>query len=182
MSQFEFNFVLVSIVIALALTRLLDGLSRVLQDHFKNKPIDMAHLGFSVAVLVLLVIVWWALFRWDKDSAWTYPKYLVITLHMASFYALSAVLYPGRETNVPNFEPIRSSFYVVFAANNLLEIWHTYLLGALFAPWYYLPVTGLLILLCIVGLLLRKRRVDFLISWTFVALYVLWPFLARYSI
>lgn len=35
MSQFEFIFVLVSIVLGLALTRLLDGLSRVLHNRVR---------------------------------------------------------------------------------------------------------------------------------------------------
>lgn len=182
MSQFEFIFVLVSIVLALALTRLLDGLSQVLQRKLRHQKIDAVHLAFSLAVVILLVIVWWALFRWDSDSAWSYPKYLVIILHMASFYALSAILYPGREMEVPDFEQVRSSFYVVFATNTLLEILHTYMLGALFTPWYYLPITGLVAVVCVVGLIVQKRRADLLISWSVVAVFVLWPFAARYTL
>ena len=182
MSQFEFIFVLVSIVLALALTRLLDGLSHVLQNRLRREKIDMAHLAFSIAVVVLVVIVWWALFRWDADSAWSYPKYLVIVLHMASFYALSAILYPGRDTEVPDFELIRSSFYVVLATNTLLEILHTYMLGALFTPWYYLPLTGLVAALCIVGLVVRRRRADLVIGWMLVIVFVVWPFAARFRI
>lgn len=182
MSQFEFIFVLVSIVLALALTRLLDGLSHVLQNKLRRHSIDAAHLGFSVATVVLLVIVWWALFRWDNDTAWSFPKYLVIVVHMASFYALSAILYPGRDSQLPDFEEVRSSFYVVLAANTLLEILHTFALGTLFTPWYYLPITGHLAVLCLVGLVLKRRRVDLLISWWFVAVFVLWPFVARYTL
>ena len=183
MSQFEFIFVLVSIVLALALTRLLDGLSHVLQARLRqHQRIDAAHLGFSIAVVVLLIIVWWALFRWGSDSAWNYPKYLVIILHMASFYALAAILYPGRESEVPAFQEIRSSFYVVFAANTLLEILHTYMLGALFQPWYYLPTTGLQAAMCLVGLLAQRRRVDLMIGWTVVAFFVVWPFAARFTL
>lgn len=182
MSQFEFIFVLVSIVLALALTRLLDGLSHVLQNRIKSQHIDTAHLAFSIAVVTLLAIVWWALFRWDNDNAWSYPKYLVIILHMASFYALSAILYPGREAGVPEFERIRSSFYVVFAANTLLEILHTYLLGALFTPRYYLLITASLLALCLFGLLAQRRHADIVISWTFVAVFAGWPFAARYTL
>ncbi len=182
MSQFEFIFVLVSIVLALALTRLLDGLSHVLQNRLRHESIDAAHLGFSIAVVILLVIVWWALFRWDNDSAWSYPKYLVIILHMASFYALSTVLYPGGETGVPDFEEVRSSFYIVLAANTLLEILHTYMLGALFTPWYYLPITGLMAVFCFVGLVVQKRRVDLLIGWSVVVVFSAWPFVARYTL
>jgi len=182
MSQFEFIFVLVSIVLALALTRLLDGLSHVLQNKLRHQAIDLAHLGFSVAVVALLVIVWWALFRWKDELAWTFPVYLVIVVHMASFYALSAILYPGRETEVPDFQEIRTGFYVVMATNSLIEILHTYLLGSLLRPWYYLPVTIHLTALCFVGLIVKQRRVDLLISWWFVLVFALWPFMARYTI
>ena len=182
MSQFEFIFVLVSIVLALALTRLLDGLSHVLQSKLRHQKIDAVHLIFSIAVLALLIIVWWALFRWDKTSAWNYPKYLVIILHMASFYALSAILYPVREKQVPSFAQIRSSFYIVLAINTLLEIWHTYMLGALFTPSYYLPITVFLAVLCVVGLILRRQRADLIIAWIFFAVFVVWPFVARYTL
>jgi len=182
MTQFEFIFVLVSIVLALALTRLLDGLSHVLQNKLRHRTVDPAHLGFSVAVVLLLVIVWWALFRWKDELAWTFPKYLVIVIHMASFYALAAILYPEREADVPDFEDIRTGFYVVLTMNTLLEMLHTYTLGSLLTPWYYLPVTAHLAALCVVGLVLKQRRVDLLIGWWFVVVFVLWPFIARYSI
>jgi hypothetical protein len=182
MSQFEFIFVLVSIVLGLALTRLLDGLSHVLQNKSRHQGIDLVHLGFSLAVVVLIVIIWWALFRWQHETAWNFPKYLVIVIHMASFYALAAVLYPGRDPDVPDFEEIRTGFYVVLAANSLLEILHTYMLQALFTPWYYLPLTGHLAALCFVGMIARRRRVDLLIGWWFVAVLTVWPFLARYAI
>ena len=182
MSQFEFIFVLVSIVLALALTRLLDGMSHVLQLRMQGKRIDAVHLVFSVVVVVLLVIVWWALFRWDRESAWTYPKYLVIILHMASFYALSAILYPGRESEVPGFEQVRASFYLVLAANTVLEMLHTYMLGALFTPWYYLPTTGLQGILCVVGMIVRRRGADWFIGGTLVMFFVIWPFVARFTV
>jgi hypothetical protein len=143
MSQFEFIFVLVSIVLGLALTRLLDGLSRVLQNKVRHRDVDLVHLGFSIAVVVLLLIVWWALFRWRDETGWSFPTYLVIVVHMASFYALSAILFPDRDSDVPDFEEIRTGLYVVLAANSLLEILHTYVLGKLFTPWYYLPVTAI---------------------------------------
>ena len=182
MSQFEFIFVPVSIVLALALTRLLDGLSHVLQNKLRHQRTDPVHLGFSIAVVVLLVIVWWALFRWENEIAWEFPEYLAIIIHMASFYALSAILYPGHETEVPDFEQIRTGFYIVLATNSLLEILHTYTLGSLFTPWYYLPVTGHLAVLCFVGLIVKQRRVDLLIGWWFVVVFLAWPFLARYSL
>lgn len=182
MSQFEFIFVLVSIVLGLALTRLLDGLSHVLQSKLRRQPIDLAHLGFSVAVVILLVIVWWALFRWKDELAWNFSKYLVIVVHMASFYALSAILYPERGAAVPNFETIRTGFYVVMATNSVLEMLHTYILGSLFTPWYYLPVTIHLTALCFVGLIVKRRRVDLFISWWFVVVFALWPLCARYTI
>jgi len=182
MSQFEFIFVLVSIVLGLALTRLLDGLSRVLQNQVRRQGIDLVHLGFTFAVVVLLVIVWWALFRWENETAWNFPKYLAIVIHMASFYALAAILYPGRETDVPDFEEIRTGFYVVLATNSLFEILHTYMLGTLFTPWYYLPTTGHLAALCFLGMAVKRRRVDLVIGWWFVAVLVVWPFVARYTL
>ena len=120
-----------SIVLGLALTRLLDGLSCVLQNQVRRQGIDLAHLGFTDAIVFLLVVVWWALFRQENETAWNFAKHLVIVIHMAIFYALAAILYPARETDVPGFDEIRAGFYVVLAANSLFEILHTYMLGRL---------------------------------------------------
>jgi hypothetical protein len=73
-------------------------------------------------------------------------------------------------------------FYLVLAANSLLEILHTYMLGALFSPWYYLPFTGHLAVICFVGMIVRRRQIDLLIGWWFVAVLTIWPFLARFAV
>ena len=66
MSRFEFIFVLISIVAGLALTRLLSGLTQSLKR--SEREIDIAHVLFSLGIVVLLFSIWWNSFRWDAHA------------------------------------------------------------------------------------------------------------------
>ncbi len=182
MSQFEYIFVLVSIVVGLALTRLLDGLSQSIQKRVKEGGLDLAHLGFSVAVITLLIVVWWGMFRYADQPTWTFPKFLTLTIYVASFYALVAILYPTHRSTVPDFKEFRTLFYVVMAANLALELLNTYMSGDLFSPWYYMISTGHVLALSVLGIFIKRQQFDVIFSWWFVTLNIGWAFMARFTI
>lgn len=182
MSQFEFVFVIASIVVALSLTRLFDGLGQLLQKRMSGESIDSTHAVFSVFVTGLLLVVWWGLFRWENETDWNFLKFLTITVYMASFYALASILYPGTAGGASGFTEIRRSFYVVLLANTLAEALNQYLLGDLLNPWYYLPITALMAILCFIGIRVDNRKYNFAVSIWFLTVVVLWPFFARFTV
>jgi hypothetical protein len=182
MSQFEFIFIIASIVAGLALARLFDGLGQTLQRKLSGKPVDVVHFLFSIFVFYLLLIVWWALYRWESETEWNFAKFLEIIVYMASFYALASNLYPRKADHVPKFEEIRAGFYIILATNLLLEILDHYMWGALLSPWYYLPTTGHMVALCIVGIFAKRRIVDLAIASWLLVIILVWPFLARFTI
>ena len=182
MTQFEFVFVIASIVVALSLTRLFDGLGQTLQKKMSGGPVDAVQVTFGAFVTALLLVVWWALFRWKNETDWNFLKFLTITMYMASFYALASVLYPRKADVLPNFAEIRKTFYLILAANLSLEIFDTYLLGTLFSPWYFLLITGHMALLCLIGLAVRNRKYDLFVGLWFLSVIVIWPFAARFTV
>ncbi len=182
MSHFEFVFVIASIVVALSLTRLFDGLGQLLQKSLSGESIDLIHTAFSILVTALLLVVWWGLFRWDSETNWNFLKFLTITVYMATFYALASILYPRNSEGPASFDEIRRSFYLVFSVNSLLEALNQYLLGDLFDPWYYLPITGHMTILMLIGIGVDNRKYNFAVSIWFLAIVVLWPFFARFTI
>ncbi len=58
MTDFEFLSVLISIVIGLGLTHLLSGMGRAFYFRHTNK-MDSAHLAWSIAIFMVLVLNWW---------------------------------------------------------------------------------------------------------------------------
>ncbi len=182
LSQFEFVLVIASIVVALSLTRLFDGLGQILQKKMTGKSIDATHAAFSLFLTALLLVIWWSLFRWDQESDWNFLKYLTITLYMASFYALASILYPRNAEEPPRFLEVRRSFYLALLANSLLEIFNQYLLGDLFSPWYYLPITCHMTILYFIGFNVDNRKFNFAISIWSSTIIILYPFFARFTV
>ena len=63
MSDFEFLSILVSIVIGLALTRLLGGLGHAY--HFRRiSKMDAVHVAWTITVFFAVVLNWWVFLLW----------------------------------------------------------------------------------------------------------------------
>ncbi len=180
MSQFDYIFVLASIIVGLALARLFDGLSQILQK--RRQDFDHVHLAFTIAVIVFLVLVWWTTYRFESKGAWNYAEFALVIVYMSSLYALAAILYPRHRTEVPNFTEIRTAVYSAIAWFFLVDNLIMYVRGDLFSPWYYLPTTSHLILLAGTGIAVRRRGFDAFYGWWFALVGIAWSFVVRFSI
>lgn len=177
MSRFEFIFVLDSIIAGLALAQLLSGLTR-----YRRSPsggIDFAHLMFSLSIVLLLITVWWATFRWEEYEHWTYDEFVLLCGYFSLFYVIAVILYPTQSPDVPQFSEIRTRFYLVFIVYCVWEPVVMYVRDGTLAPWYYLPMMVHLVVLSGIGLVVRKVRFDQIFAtWLFLVNFA-WPFLAR---
>ena len=163
MSQFEFIFVLISIVAGLALTRLLSGLTQSFQR--RERKLDIAHILFSLGTILLLFSIWWNSFRWEEREVWTYLEYSLLCAYMSMFYAMAAILHPLNSQFVPRFDDIRAPFYVVFILYGFVEFLVVYVRDGSLALDYL--VIGQLYLLAGIGIFIRKTRFDQLFAaWT----------------
>jgi hypothetical protein len=79
-----------------------------------ERKFDIAHVLFSLGIIVLLFSVWWNSFRWEEHEVWTYLEYSLLCVYMSMFYAMAAILNPGNSPTVPRFDEIRTPFYVAF--------------------------------------------------------------------
>jgi apolipoprotein N-acyltransferase len=111
LSQFEFIFVLISIIAGLALAQFLSGMTRPPRD--STGRIDIAHVAFSAGVTVLLITVWWSTFRWQSYETWTVVEFLLLCFYVSLFYVKAVILSPLRTADLPAFEQIRGKFYAV---------------------------------------------------------------------
>ncbi len=179
MSQFEFIFVLISIIAGLALAQLLSGMARPPRD--SDGRIDITHVAFSLATLVILITVWWSTFRWQGYEDWTVSEFLLLCGYVSVFYVLAVILNPSRTADLPEFKQIRIKFYAVFAFYCLLEPAVIYIRDGVLAPWYYLPMIIHLFALSGLGIFLRNDRFDRLYSFWLIVVNTVWIFLARFT-
>ncbi len=180
MSQFEFIFVLASIIVGLALARLFDGLSQAFQQ--RRQDFDHVHLAFTIGVIVFLVLVWWTTYRYENKESWNYAEFALNTVYMSSLYALAAILYPRHRTEIPKFSEIRTAVYAAIVWFFVIDNLNMYIRGDLFSPWYYLPTTSHLILLAATGITVRRRGFDVFYGWWFTLIGIGWSFVVRFSV
>lgn len=93
MDAFSYLSVLLSIILGLAITQLLQGLGRLIQARDRVKmfwpPIVWA------AILILLSVqTWWALFGLRERTNWSFFPFLVVVLQTINLYLTTAVILP----------------------------------------------------------------------------------------
>ncbi len=179
MSQFEFIFVLISMIAGLALAQLLSGMTRPPRNAVGK--VDITHVAFSAGITVLLVTVWWSTFRWQSYEMWTVVEFLILCGYVSLFYVKAVILSPLRTPETPAFELIRTKFYAVFAVYCVVEPIVILLRDGELAPWYYMPMMIHFLILAIIGIFLRNAMFDRLYSYWFLVVNIAWIFFARFT-
>jgi hypothetical protein len=176
MSRFEFIFVLISIVAGLALTRLLSGLTQSFRR--SERELDIAHVLFSLGIVVLLFSIWWNAFRWEGREVWTYLEYSLLCVYMSMFYAMAAILHPLNSPVVPRFDEIRAPFYVALILYQFVELVVIYVRDA-YLTWDTFTLLFHLNMLAGIGIYLRKRKYDQLLAAWLLLTALAWQFISR---
>ncbi len=179
MSQFEFIFVLISIIAGLALAQLMSGMTRPPRNSAGR--IDIAHVAFSAAVTVILMSVWWSTFRWQQYENWTVTEFFLLCGYVSLFYVMAVILSPLRTAELPRFNQVRNKFYAVFAFYCVLEPIVILIRDGELSPWYYVPMMIHFFVLASLGILLRKDMFDRLFSLWLFFVNIAWIFLARFT-
>lgn len=182
MSDFEFLSVLVSIVIGLGLTHLLGGLGHAFYFRHVHK-LDVAHLGWTVAVFFVLVLNWWVLLLWRDFDAWTFSAFLTVILWTTSMYAMALALYPpGRARGVDYrtlFETNRTWFLATFTIMCLFDLLVTYMREQALPDPGYIVFVGHLAVISVTGIAARKRIYDLAAGWYVATAMIVWSFGVR---
>lgn len=103
MSFFEYVSVFVSIIVALGITQLLLGFSRVIERP-RGQRIYWVHLVWVVWLFLQLLFFWWAEFRLEGVEEWTFYGYSVVALLATALFLLSAILFPSGSYEGVDFE------------------------------------------------------------------------------
>lgn len=118
MAPFAYLAVLVSLVLALGLTRVLRGVGQVIQYRDRIES-HWLHLLWTAILFVFHVQFWWSLYGLRTVETWTFVRFVVVLVPPAVLYLMTVVHFPeGMEEGVDlgeHFYARRRGFFLLFA-------------------------------------------------------------------
>ena len=166
MGMFEYVIVLISIVIGLALTHLMQGIAGLVQ-HPKRAQIWWVHLVWVAFLFFNTIFWWWWEFRLRAIAVWTFQLYLFVICYAFLIYLACALLFPrdleGYEGYKDYLLARRRWFFGLLIAWLAVDVLDTLAKGiryfASLGLEYPIAQAGM-ILLCAVGFVTRRERVH----------------------
>ena len=120
MNAFEYLSVLISIILALGMTRVLGGVGEMLQAR-SHRRIYWVHVIWIVNLFLYLVIAWWIFYRWRNQEPWRFLLFVFVLISPTILYLASLLLFP-REGDVDlavnyktHYYANHRAFFVLFA-------------------------------------------------------------------
>jgi hypothetical protein len=161
--------VVVSIIVGLCITTLLNGFARFVQ-HPRRAKVSLLHLGWAASLLLAVIHFWWWEFRLSLVPQWTFPIYFFVTLYAILFYSLCTLLFPSDLLDYSGYEDYflsrRKWFFGLLTATFVADIIDTMLKGSAyvhsFGIEYPIRIVAYLII-CFIGMFARSRRIQFIL-------------------
>jgi hypothetical protein len=108
MSAFDYLSVLISIILGLAITQILQGFRDLMQARTRLTPYWPSVL-WAILLLVICIQEWWAMFAWRGYQAWTFLGFSLVIAQVVGTYLIAALVLP----DVAGDEPLdlRAYYY-----------------------------------------------------------------------
>jgi len=106
---FSYLSVLISIILALGMTRVLAGVGEMLQARSRHR-LYWVHTVWIVNLFTYLVIAWWVFYRWRNQVPWTFFLFVFVLISPTLLYLASLLLFP-RESDRDESINYRTHFY-----------------------------------------------------------------------
>jgi hypothetical protein len=163
---FDYVMMLTAIVIGLALTHLMQGVARILENP-RGTRVWWVHLLWVAHLGLMSVFWWWFEFRLRLIETWTFQLYAFVLSYAFLIYLICALLFPSDLGDHGDFKEYflsrRRWFFGMLIAALVVDVLDTLAKGtAHFASLgieYPLTQAGL-VLLCIIGLISPRERVQ----------------------
>jgi hypothetical protein len=134
MGAFEYLSVLISIILALGMTRVLAGVGEMLQAR-RHRRIYWVHVIWIVNLFIYLVVAWWIFYRWRNQQKWTFLLFVFVLISPTILYLASMLLFP-RESSVDELVDYKThyyanhrAFFVIFSLFTVVDVADTLLKG-----------------------------------------------------
>jgi hypothetical protein len=90
-NAFEYLSVLISIILALGITRVLAGVGEMLQAR-SRRHIYWVHAIWIFNLFLWLVVAWWIFYRWRDQQPWTFFLFVFVLISPTILYLASLLL------------------------------------------------------------------------------------------
>lgn len=169
MDAFEYVMVLVSIVIGLAITHVLNALAAAvhrLRGHGEPLHLEAVYLLWVGVMLIWLISFWWFEFKFQEIApTWSYGLYLFVITYAVALFLVTAVLVPNRMVGVGDsyayFMDGRKWFFWGLIVLVALDTVDSFLKGT---DWGLRPIflfqSGVYVTAAAVGMLSSRRSVQ----------------------
>jgi hypothetical protein len=94
MDEFGYLSVLLSIILGLSVTQLLQGLSGIVQARSRVRVYGPA-VGWALLLLLVDAQAWWAMFGMRSHHPWTFLDFSIVLLETILLYLLAALVLPS---------------------------------------------------------------------------------------
>src|SRR6059058_4180346 len=105
MDEFGYLAVILSIILGLSVTQLLQGLSNVINARDRVR-IYWPAIGWALLLLVIDIQAWWSMFGYRGRHAWTFLQFAILLLETILLYLLAALV--QRRNRGPTSKLLRS--------------------------------------------------------------------------
>jgi hypothetical protein len=123
--MFSYLGVLISVILGLALTHLLVGVSKMIQLR-ESVRVYWVQVVWTINVILYVLALWWGMFWWNKLQVWTIEEFLFIIGYSIVIFMLASMLFPWDFAAGLDFEQHffanKSWFFGIFLTATLLDI------------------------------------------------------------
>lgn len=180
---FNFILVMVSLVLAIGVTHLVQGVATVIRLRGTTR-LETLPLVWSASLFLVAAIFWWSL--WDLRGAdWRFYHFFYMLLaptllHVAATLLISTNALESGASMRSEFDRIRGPFMVVMAIFSVLVTCKGLVVGVEPVWTVYRPVQVSVIGLYIAGIVFGGIRAQHIIAWLVFTIYVVAGFFFRF--
>jgi len=109
MNAFEYLSVLISIILALGMTRVLAGVGEMLQARSRRR-LYWVHVLWVGNLFLYLVVAWWIFYRWRNQQPWTFFLFVFVLISPTILFLASLLLFP-REGSIDESISYKTHYY-----------------------------------------------------------------------
>ena len=183
MTLFEFILVLVSLILAIGVTQLLQGVANIVRFR-KELRRNWVPLCWMATLFVLTAAHWWSL--WEmREAVWTFPGFFYLLLPPTlQYFAISLLvsfsLEPDGASLADEFQRVRVPFLGALLAWVILVMWDGAILGVE-AAWNFLRLNQIFgVAMLVTGLVSSRWVVQKFVAVAVLASVLFGSFLLRF--